>query len=76
MAEPPRADDGPGPESHGKITEPEPFDARLIPGGSFRAARTPIGINAFDRDDLPSYGKSEIDYRNTHAHPSASLRMP
>ena len=29
-------------------------DPRLIPGGSFDA--TPIGMNAFDRDDLPSGG--------------------
>ena len=29
-------------------------DPRLIPGGSFDAP--PIGINAFDRDDLPSGG--------------------
>jgi hypothetical protein len=29
-------------------------DPRLIPGGSFDA--TPIGMNAFDREDLPSGG--------------------
>ena len=29
-------------------------DPRLIPGGSFAAP--PIGINAFDREDLPSGG--------------------
>ena len=29
---------------------------RLIPGGSLGAARTQIGVNAFDRDDLPSGG--------------------
>ncbi len=29
-------------------------DPRLIPGGRFDAP--PIGINAFDRDDLPSGG--------------------
>ena len=29
-------------------------DPRLIPGGSFDA--TPIGVNAFDRNDLPSGG--------------------
>jgi hypothetical protein len=31
-----------------KTTEPAPADARLIPGGSFRSARTPIGVNAMD----------------------------
>ena len=29
---------------------------RLIPGGSLDAAKTPIGVNAVDRDMLPSYG--------------------
>ena len=29
-------------------------DTRLIPGGRFDAP--PIGMNAFDRDDLPSKG--------------------
>lgn len=29
-------------------------DPRLIPGGLVDA--TPIGMNAFDRDDLPSFG--------------------
>jgi len=33
---------------------PGMVDPRLIPGGSFDA--TPIGINAFDREDLPSGG--------------------
>jgi hypothetical protein len=28
--------------------DPAPGDPRLIPGGSFRAARRPIGVNAFD----------------------------
>jgi hypothetical protein len=34
--------------------DPGMVDPRLIPGGSFDA--TPIGMNAFDREDLPSRG--------------------
>lgn len=30
------------------------MDSRLIPGGRFDAP--PIGMNAIDRDDLPSHG--------------------
>ena len=40
------------------IAEAPARDARLIPGGSIDAARTHIGVNAFDRDDLPSGGRS------------------
>ena len=64
-----KGDDGRGQPGNAeqKTTEPQPYDARLIPGGSFRAARTPIGVNAVDRDDLPSYGKStaQVDYKDT-----------
>jgi hypothetical protein len=34
--------------------DPGMVDPRLIPGGSFDS--TPIGVNAFDREDLPSGG--------------------
>ncbi len=52
MAEPrsPRADEKPA--------VPAPKDPRLIPGGSFDA--TPIGMNAVDREDLPSYGVMDV----------------
>lgn len=44
-----------------KTTDPAPVDRRLVPGGSFKSARTPIGVNAMDhytvqptvRADLP-----------------------
>jgi hypothetical protein len=44
-----------------KTTEPAPVDRRLVPGGSFKAARKAIGVNAMDhyteqpaiRPDLP-----------------------
>lgn len=31
----------------------------MIPGGSLEAARTAIGMNAVDRDMLPSYGVAD-----------------
>jgi len=44
-------------------------DLRLIPGGSFDA--TPIGMNAFDRDDLPSRGVP-LPAENTSDDPDMS----
>ena len=60
MAESPKADDGRGAPagSEGKTTVPQPKDPRLIPGGSFDAVD--IGMNAFDRDDLPSHGVVDL----------------
>ena len=40
----------------GQTAEPQVHDRRLIPGGSLESANTAIGMNAVDRDDLPSYG--------------------
>jgi hypothetical protein len=47
MAEPPEADE-------------RPDDRRLIPGGSFDAARVPIGMNAVDPDVMPSGGRADL----------------
>ena len=33
--------------------EPKASDPRLIPGGSFKAARIHIGVNAVDKADVP-----------------------
>ena len=33
--------------------DPKPQDARMIPGGSFAAARRPIGVNAMDHYETP-----------------------
>jgi hypothetical protein len=64
-----KGDDGRGQPGNAvqKTTEAQPHDGRLIPGGSFKAARTPIGVNAVDRSDLPSFGRSsaELDYKDT-----------
>jgi hypothetical protein len=51
----------------GNTSQPQVPDARLIPGGSLDNAATPIGMNAVDREDLPSYGKAtaQVDYRDT-----------
>jgi hypothetical protein len=53
-------EDGHGapPAGENKTVEVPSRDNRLIPGGSITAARTHIGVNAFDRDDLPSGGRS------------------
>jgi hypothetical protein len=50
MADDKKSDDGKGvpPGAQGVTTEQKPADARLIPGGSFAAARRPIGVNAMD----------------------------
>lgn len=58
-----KGDDGRGQpaQAEQKTTDPAPADPRLVPGGSFRSARTPIGVNAMDhytehptvRADLP-----------------------
>jgi hypothetical protein len=62
-------DDGKGIPSSGKdtIAEPPRWDNRLLPGGSIEGASRPIGMNAVDRDMLPSYGKStdQVDYKDT-----------
>ena len=69
MAEHKKTDDGKGipPGAEGATTEPQAKDPRLIPGGSFSAAQTPIGMNAVDRQDMPSFGKStdQVDYKDT-----------
>ena len=39
--------------SEQKTVEPQPSDARLIPGGSFKAARIHIGVNAVEKAQLP-----------------------
>ena len=72
-----KGDDGRGqpPAAAQKTVEPQLHDKRLIPGGSFRAARTPIGMAGVDRADMPSYGKSttQVDYKDT---PSNDAERP
>jgi hypothetical protein len=50
-----KSDDGRGmpPGSEQNTVEPQPSDPRLIPGGSFKAARIHIGVNAVDKEDMP-----------------------
>lgn len=51
-----KGDDGRGqPAGAGdKTVETEAQDPRLIPGGSFRSARTPIGMNAVGDPEPPA----------------------
>lgn len=50
---------------------PPKLDGRLLPGGSFEAAKKPIGINAVDRDMLPSGGLStgQTRYQDSPSEP-------
>jgi hypothetical protein len=53
------ADDGRGAPASAEnrtVVQGRSRQNRLIPGGSLDAAKTPIGMNAVDRDMLPSYG--------------------
>jgi hypothetical protein len=50
-----KGDDGRGIPAAGeqKTVDPQPSDPRMIPGGSFKAARIHIGVNAFDKEAVP-----------------------
>ena len=66
MADSPRADDGKGaPNTSPENTVEVPdYDYRLFPGG--RPNAPPVGVNAVDRDDLPSFGLSPTtDYKDS-----------
>ena len=66
MPESPRADDGKGAPKNSADTTAEPpkRDLRLFPGGRVEAPA--VGVNAVDRDDLPSYGLSPgTDYTDS-----------
>jgi hypothetical protein len=39
-------------------SERNTFDGRQVPGGSIEAAQRPIGMNAINRDQLPTRGVS------------------
>ena len=43
-----------------KPADPSPSDRRLIPGGSFAAARRPIGVNAMDHYVEPPVVKADL----------------
>jgi hypothetical protein len=60
MTEDKKSDDGRGTPKTGDgvTTTPRPLEGRNIPGGSMEAASRPVGINAVDRDMLPSHGFS------------------
>lgn len=49
-----------------KTVEPPPGDRRLIPGGSFKSARMPIGVSAMDHYTVPPPIKADLpDLSNT-----------
>jgi len=67
MADDKKNDDGKGipPASGQAVVPPTPSDRRLIPGGSFRSAAKPIGMNAVEhyteqpaKADLPDLSET------------------
>jgi hypothetical protein len=71
-----KADDGRGmpAPAEGATAQPARWDNRLLPGGSIEDAARPVGMNAVDREMLPSYGKSTeaVDYKDTPDGPPAN----
>lgn len=68
MSDAKKSDDGKGipPGAQGVTAEPKPADARLIPGGSFAAARRNTGVNAMDHYTEPPSVKADLpDLSNT-----------
>jgi hypothetical protein len=69
MSDHQKSDSGRGipPSGEGTTTEAQTHDTRVIPGGSLESAKTPIGMNAVDRRDLPSGGKAsgQLDSKDT-----------
>ena len=63
-----KGDDGRGQPAgaENKSVEPQPGDARLIPGGSFKAARTAIGMTGMDHYTEHPVVKADLpDLSNT-----------
>jgi hypothetical protein len=64
-----KADDGRGvpPPGEPVTAEPARWDNRMLPGGSIEDAARAVGMNAVDREMLPSYGKSteQVDFGDT-----------
>jgi hypothetical protein len=74
-----RVDAGKGPPPTGgeQTTERNPFDGRQVPGGSIEAAQRPIGMNAINRDQLPTRGVSlEEQYRLDQPMADVQQRPP
>jgi hypothetical protein len=57
-----KGDDGRGQPATAeqKTTEPAPADPRLVPGGSFKSARKPIGMNALTHYTQPPSFKADL----------------
>ena len=61
MADDKKSDDGKGiPPGGQAAAPPTPSDRRLIPGGSFRSAAKPIGMNAVDHYTEPPVVKADL----------------
>ena len=57
-----KGDDGRGQPATAEqqTTEPAPADTRLVPGGSFRSARTAIGVTGLDHYTEPPAVRPDI----------------
>jgi hypothetical protein len=62
MADEKKNDDGKGmpATAPAQSTETKPADARLIPGGSYAAARRQVGMTAMDHYDTPYFVKADL----------------
>jgi hypothetical protein len=51
--------------------EPRRWNDRMLPGGSLEDAKRAIGMNAVDREMLPSYGTAskQVDYKDSPDEP-------
>lgn len=51
--------------------QPRRWDDRMLPGGSLEDAKRAIGMNAVDREMLPSYGMAseQADYTDSPDEP-------
>jgi hypothetical protein len=51
--------------------EPRRWNDRMLPGGSLQDAKRAVGMNAVDRDMLPSYGvaSEQVDYTDSPDEP-------
>jgi hypothetical protein len=58
-------------ENKSPAEEPKSWNGRMLPGGALEYARIPIGVNALDRDMLPSQGRApkDVDYQDSPDEP-------
>jgi hypothetical protein len=65
-------------ETKSPAEEPRRRDDRMLPGGSIEDAKRAVGMNAVDRDMLPSYGmpSEQVDYKDSPDEPPPTRPSP